>query len=350
MTLPQCFALAFVLGCVAPAWAQLAPAPRTAEAAGTREGRIEIDAVVTDMAGKPVHGLELKDFTLLDDKHPAMILTVHSYDAIAARPAPPTEVIIVLDAVNFEARRLIFKRQEIERFLRQNGGHLAQPVSVFLLTGKGVNVQPRPYVDGNALAGEIHKFEPGERMIGDSAGATGAIERSQLSVQMFMGIVKSESKKPNRKLLIWVGPGWPLLSGVVFDTTAKARQQYFNSIVELSTMMREARIALYSVSAENGVNNYLYEVYLQGVKLERQAEAAGLALKVIVVQSGGRILGPNNDLAGQITDCVGDANAFYTLSFDPQHADRANEYHDLKVLVEQPGLSVRANTGYYNQP
>jgi len=31
-------------------------------------------------------------------------------------------------------------------------------------------------------------------------------------------------------------------------------------------------------------------------------------------------------------------------------AGRANEYHDLKVLVDNPKLTVRTNTGYYNQP
>jgi len=68
------------------------------------------------------------------------------------------------------------------------------------------------------------------------------------------------------------------------------------------------------------------------------------------VQSGGRVLGPNNDLAAQIGSCVQDARSFYTLSFDPPRADRASEYHDLKVVVATPGLTARTNTGYYNQP
>jgi hypothetical protein len=38
------------------------------------------------------------------------------------------------------------------------------------------------------------------------------------------------------------------------------------------------------------------------------------------------------------------------LSFDPPRADRANEYHDLKVQVGKPGLVARTSTGYYNQP
>ncbi len=41
---------------------------------------------------------------------------------------------------------------------------------------------------------------------------------------------------------------------------------------------------------------------------------------------------------------------FYTMSFDPPHAAKPDEYHDLKVQIGGLGLSARTNTGYYNQP
>ena len=75
-----------------------------------------------------------------------------------------------------------------------------------------------------------------------------------------------------------------------------------------------------------------------------------LGLKVLAVQSGGRILGPDNDLAAQINSCIAEASAFYTLSFNPLSANHADEYHDLKVEIARPGLTARTNTGYYNQP
>ena len=61
-------------------------------------------------------------------------------------------------------------------------------------------------------------------------------------------------------------------------------------------------------------------------------------------------MAPDNDLTGQIDRCVRDATAFYTLSFDPPRADRANEYHDLKIEVDKPGLTALTSTGYYDQP
>jgi hypothetical protein len=55
-------------------------------------------------------------------------------------------------------------------------------------------------------------------------------------------------------------------------------------------------------------------------------------------------------LTAQINRCIQDAQAFYTLSFDPPPAAHANEYHDLKVTVGQTKLNARTSTGYYNQP
>ncbi len=78
------------------------------------------------------------------------------------------------------------------------------------------------------------------------------------------------------------------------------------------------------------------------------AESGHLALKVFVTQTGGLILGPDNDVEGQIERCVENADAFYQISFDPPPAGAAaDEYHDVKVVVNQPGLTVKTNSGYY---
>jgi hypothetical protein len=110
-------------------------------------------------------------------------------------------------------------------------------------------------------------------------------------------------------------------------------------------------MTLYSVSlGEMELGTYLYESYLKGVRTPDKVNPANLALKVLAVQTGGRAVPPNNDLVGQIESCVQDAGAFYTISFNPPTADKPNEYHDLKVEIDKPGLTARTETGYYNQP
>ena len=93
-----------------------------------------------------------------------------------------------------------------------------------------------------------------------------------------------------------------------------------------------------------------YRYYLKPVKSPRESDAGDLALKVLATQTGGQIPGPDNNLAAQIDRCIADANNFYRISFNPPAAEHADEYHDLKVVVDKPGVTVRTNTGYYNEP
>jgi VWFA-related protein len=266
---------------------------------------------------------------------------------------PQVEIVLAIDTVNDNHQQVAFARQQIGGFLRQNGGHLAQPVSIDVVTDGGVQAQPQPSTDGNALAAMVDQLDNQLRTIGRAAGYWGANDRFQFSLKMLDIIIDSEAKKPGRKLLIWAGPGWPLFDNPKLQAsyTSKAHQQDFNAIVQLSARLREARIGVYSISPGTpGFGTYLYRDFLKGVKTPDAADLSNLNLKVLAVESGGRVTGPDNDLTAQIDQCVQDAAAYYTISFDPPRADRANEYHDLKVLVGKPGLTARTSTGYYNQP
>jgi VWFA-related protein len=316
-----------------------------------RPGRIHLDVVVTDKPGKPVSGLESKDFTLLDDGRPAKILSFQGGNGFAQKGAPPVEIILILDNVNVGFQYVANARQGIEKFLRQNGGHLAAPVSIFAFTNDGFKVLVQPSADGNAMATQLDQAGSQLRTLTRSAGLYGAIERFDLSIRWLAAIAKEVGARPGRKLLIWVGPGWPLLDRTSIDTSNRDDEQFFRAIVELSTNLREGHTALYSVSsAESAVGTFLYQDFLKGVKTPEKANPSDLGLRVIATQSGGRVTVPDNDLAGQLDKCVVDGSSFYTISFDPPPADKPNEYHDLKVQVDRAGLTARTNTGYYNQP
>lgn len=321
----------------------------------TPEGRIHLDVLVSDSKGRPVPGLLPPDFTILDNGQARRILSFRSFDGVNVMPAPPVEVILLVDTVNLPFQQISFIHQELARFLKQNDGRLAQPVSIMVLTDRGLRVQPRPSIDGNAMLTVLDQIKGSIHGIYASMGSDGDLQRFQLSLRQMTTIAENEATRPGRKLLIWIGPGWPMLDSDRYLFTDKDQLRYFDSIVELSTKMREARMALASVApASSGdagqARDFLYQSFLKGVKSPRQADTGNLSLKVLAVQSGGRILGPDNDIAGQINDCIADANAFYWLSFNPPPTEQANEYHDLKIQVDQPGLTVRTNTGYYNQP
>lgn len=315
------------------------------------EGKIKLDVMVDDAAGKPVMGLQPWDFKIVDNGRPTKVLSFRSYGA-AVMPDPPVEILLVLDTANLPFSQVAFVRQEIEEFLHQNGGQLKQPLTLILFTDAGVRVQPRPSTDGNAIATVVAGIKGGVNTINPAMGGEGYVERFQRSAHALDNIAQNEAKKPGRKLLIWVGPGWPLLNRPSDGYTEVQQKRNFDGIVELQTALRQARITLYSVAPAGapGSNSQLYRNFLKPVQSWHDAEAADLALKVLVTQTGGKIMGPDNDLVSQINRCIDDANAFYRISFDPPAAEHADEYHDLKVSVNQPGATIRTETGYYNQP
>jgi len=183
-------------------------------------------------------------------------------------------------------------------------------------------------------------------------GGGGYVERFQRSGRAMDNIAQNEARKPGRKLLIWVGPGWPLLSRPADGYSDKDQKRNFDGIVELSTALRQARITVYSVAPSSAANPnaLLYKNFLKGVRTYKDADFGNMALAVLVTQTGGKILGPDNHLAEQINRCIADANDFYRISFDPPATEQADEYHDLKVVVDKPDVMVRTNSGYYNQP
>jgi VWFA-related protein len=321
----------------------------------TPEGHIHLDVLVNDTAGKPVLGLGPQEFTLLDNNQPRRILSFHSFDGVMVKPNPPVQVILLVDTVNLPFQQVAFTHQEIAKFLNQNGGHLAQAVSIMLLSDAGLRIQPRPSVDGHALLPVLDEIKGGIRAVYGAMGADGDLQRFQLSLRQMTAIAENEALRPGRKLLIWVGPGWPLLTGDSYRFSDKDQRGYFDAIVELSTKLREARMVVYSVSlsssdAAGDSRDFVYKDFLKGVPSMLKSDTGNLALKVLVTQSGGLILGPDNNLPEQIDACIADANAFYAISFNAPHTEHSDEYHDLKVQVAQPGATVRTTSGYYNQP
>jgi VWFA-related protein len=305
--------------------------------------------VVTDKAGRPVAGLSRSGFTLLDNGQSEKILSFHAFDGVSAKPDPPVEVILLIDTIDMESKLASYEHQEVESFLRQNDGHLTQPVLICLLSRKGLSVTPQSSSDGNALAAWI-AADSERRSIPGAENAKGEDPPGLVALKALGSVATSERRKPGRKLLVWIGPGWGVGSGTPIEGTQN-RDYIFDAILWFSTLLREARISLYSISAgETDYRTLVDRGFLNGVKSVRQADFRNLDRKVLASQSGGRVLDSSSDLASQIDSCVEGAGAFYSLSFDPFPANVPNEYHDLKVQVDELGLTVRTNTGYYDQP
>jgi VWFA-related protein len=343
--------------------------------AGTPEGKIQLDVLVTDSAGRPVAGLQQQDFTLLDNKKPQPILFFRAMDGSTgqlagagngsssskgADPADldpadlPVEVILLIDATNNSLHNIVYERLQVATFLRQNGGHLAQPVTLMIFSEQGVKLQPRASTDGNMLADWLDKSESTIHTVPRSGGYD-AIERRALSMKTLRSIAEAERPKPGRKMLFWIGPGWPILQSSAYMMSASMRRNLFNVIVDTSRALREARITMYLVNPMDPENlarvapDY-YKGFLKAVSSPDEADSANLAAPIFAVHSGGRVMNEGDDLVRELNSCMADAKAYYTIGFDPPHVDHPNEYHALEVKVDKPSVKARTNAGYYSEP
>ena len=326
--------------------------PAKAPASSGADREITIEVQVTDKSGTPVRGLQKQDFTVLDDKRPQNIVSFHAVDRGAASIADPVEVVLVVDAVNASFQAIARDRDQVRKFLLRNGGKLAEPVSLVFFSDSGTDIQNGSSRDGNALATLLDQKEIGLKSITRSQGFWGATERLDLSLKAISSLAAYEEKRSGRKLMIWISPGWPALSGPGIQFSNKDLQQFFSSIVADSTGLRQSHVTIYSVDPlglSDFVRSKYYEDFLKGVTSPSRTLPGNLGLQVLAVQTGGRVFASTNDLTAAIADCAADADAFYVLSFEAARADQANEYHALAVTVDKPGIKARTRTGYYAQ-
>lgn len=315
------------------------------------ERGMTLDVVVTDKSGAPVADLQPGDFKLLDNKQPQGIVSFRSANGMSTKADPPVEAVILIDGVNTTFLTIANERQWLASFLKEDSGELALPTSLIILTDQGMKMQNHSTRDGSVLMQFLDANATGFRAVRRAEGHEGVLEREMTSLKSLDFLAAQASRKPGRKLLIWVSPGWGLFSNEGWTGGMKDENILFNYAVSLSTELRAARITLYSIDpAGAGRGQFLYQKYLKGVDGPQHADYGNLLLQVLATQTGGQALAGNNDLASLIHRCVADANAYYVLTFNPPGAAHPNEYHGIEVRVDKPGLTARTRTGYYAQP
>ena len=316
--------------------------------AGSNDHRISIDVIVADKQGHPVRGLKAGDFTLLDNKAPQKLVAFRATDAETLRDAP-VHVVIVVDMINANFDTVAREREELSQFLKQDGGELAHPTSIAIFADSGAKLQQGFTRDGNALNASFGKQQSALRTIGRNTGFYGAADRLQMSLDQLRELAASEATLPGRKLILVIGPGWPLLPGAGNEADVKQRTWVFNNIVQFANGLREAHIALYCLDPYDlgRTDPFYYQAFRKGVSAAKNAEYPSLALQVLAEHSGGQVIINGRDIVAELNTAVLDAGASYELTFEGAPGDHPNEYHALQVHIDWPNVIIRTTAGYY---
>lgn len=311
---------------------------------------ISLDVVVTEKSGSPVSDLQQQDFTILDNKVPQTITSFRAIDDTQT----PAQVVIVIDAVNSAYMTVSYDRHQIDRFLRADRGEIVYPTALFVLTDTGLQTVQDFSKDGNLLSAALDKYTVSDRFLRRSAGFYGAADRYQLSLDALHDLAQREAARPGRKIMIWISPGWPLLSGPEVQLDDKTHQHIFGDIVDFSTELRGDRITLYNIDPagpqDSLTRDTYWENFVKGVSKPSQAQVGNLGLQVLTTQSGGVVFSFDNDITSLLRRCVADARAGYEMSFEPPVGGQSNEYHRLEIRIAKRGLTARTSQGYYSRP
>lgn len=328
---------------------QQAPPVQPSAAPPPTQG-VRLDVVVDAKAGQPFTGLQQQDFTILDNKSTRPITSFK----VLTPDEKPVEVFLIIDAVNVSYQAVTNIRLNAEAFLKENGGKLAHPTTLSVLTATGLQTMNPFTTNGIALSDDLEHRQTGGVNLHEIANSSqgGEFDRLNICMTALQQLIASASALPGRKIILWISPGWPLIDHLAVELPSKKMEQIFGEVVDLSTKLRESETALYAinpagVSESLGQDGY-YKAFLKGPAKPGDANFAYLGLQVFSVHSGGLTFVGNSDVAGMLRQSLLDADSWYEITFDPLPADKPNEYHHIEVRVDRPGLTARGPDSYYS--
>ncbi len=309
---------------------------------------VRLDVVVTDKSWAPIKGLKAEDFTVLDNK---LRQTVSVQEAGTSQAGDKTvEAYVLIDTINPAESTVASERHDLTVYLGR-AGHLPIPTSLVFLTPDGLKLQGQSTREASVLLANLESNPTSLRTF-QNTGYYSAEALREKSLMAMNVLALKLAKRPGRKLVIWVSPGWAEFIFQSSRMSRKDQENLFSYEASLSVTLRAARITLYSVDP-NGAEcvtcsrNSYYKNYLKGPSAPKDADHNDLLLQALVAKTGGKVVTGKNDIAAMIDDCLGDAQHYYVLTFEEPPAGRETTFHELKVEVNKPGAQVRTRTGYY---
>jgi len=378
--------------------------PGSSEAASTIKTSTRIvllDVLVTNTAGKPVHGLKARDFTVLEDGKPQQIRGFEERRPDVAPSHPPVPLnlppntytnylpsdepgainILLFDSLNTERQDLANARQQLLLYLSKLSAN--SKVALFTLDGElhlvhGFTEDTGALIAAaQQLSSSPHPMYSRARDVSESlalareAGATHSPQmyralsqflwgdqerkeesRTQVTMEALNQLARSMAVFPGRKNLIWISGGIP------FNPVSTAPRMQ-----KTATLLAATQIAVYPIDVRAVA--YLgadaaapsSDVFApRGGSYESTSGQSDELLRAretmtnLATMTGGRVYFNRNDLQGAIRDGVESGSNYYILAYRPQNNDWNGKFRKVTVKAAPPNTKVQCRPGYYAVP
>lgn len=375
----------FVLASASAAWAQLQPpspgvpvsqAGSDRTVLSVKSQLVVLDVSVTDAHGRQVTDLRAEDFRVSEDKRPQTIRNFeppsmhHAPSGASGAPAPIVRssldlprigsapvTLIVLDEQNTSFEDEVYAREQVVKWLRTQPAVLKQPTLLTALTYTNFHVLLDTTQDRDRLLAVLeHHYATvpwRKENAGTVSGAASDLMASTLGA--LEQIAKSMRGLPGRKVVLWVGDGFPSVRPA--DIGSGASKQVFAELRHVDEELYHARVTLDVVGPTVKPPNHftsmetLSEVLVGIVQFSRLDPEGSIAFANLAAPSGGTSYAGRNDLATVMEEAESNAESFYSFTYTPTNtSDQAQRYRKISVEVVRPGLQVHTRDGYFSEP
>jgi VWFA-related protein len=375
-------------------------APGEGEAAATIKTTsrvVLLSVVVTDMAGKPVHGLKAQDFTVVEDSKPQQVrgfeergpdtgvaghpvavnLPPNTYTNFASSSEPGAINILLFDRLNTEGQNIAKARQQMLLYLSKLPAN--SRIALFTLDWElhlvhGFTDDSRELIEAaQQLSASTHPMfsnavgvSDAIAMVNDAGVAANpkmyaslvtflwaehdskAESRTLVTMQALNQLARSMAVYPGRKNLIWISGGLP------FDPTSTDPQ-----LRKTATLLAATQMAVYPIdvsgvkvmeaeastrdSAAFGLTESFETTSGQGQELHSLRET----MINLATLTGGHAYYNRNDLQAAISDSVNAGSNYYTLAYRPENNNWNGKFRKITVKASPPNVKIQCRPGYY---
>jgi VWFA-related protein len=162
---------------------------------------------------------------------------------------------------------------------------------------------------------------------------------------------------PGRKALIWFSAGFPFNLALDETMDLEFSKSYRDQIRQAAALLSNANVAVYPVDARGlltvGALADPTTPATQGPPDKSLAAATWQKFNTedtmdrLARDTGGEVFRNANDLNGALQAAIADSEACYVLGYYPERKNWDGKFHNLKVLVRNKQLKIRARTGYF---
>jgi VWFA-related protein len=308
----------------------------------SRADAVWLTVFVTDEAGRPVRGLTVDDFEVLEKGQPRDVTTFQAVDLpmppvretltgvetdVRTNENPPGRVWVFVNAIpnHCMADRA---RVYIKEFLTNYFGPDDIGTVVNLAASPGI---ARRRIEGQDFTGSVRLLSEAVDNFSADHSCSGSTGVGQVSSEAFRSLVEILSKMEGRhKTMVYFSSnalfGW--LDDL--DYSFERKTKHFDDLRTALSLTTRADLTIYPIDPRGVLSG-----------MESRMELRAMARSI-----GGFTNAGTNYFSRTFERIAVDTSSFYSLGFNSGYVKDDGRYVDVEVRVKRTGLKVRTREGY----